>query len=63
MIDQSVQEFRRQAGIWAPAMEHQGKIQDYRAELDRVARIAYEAGLTARPDRRLHAIPPPKGAA
>jgi len=68
MLDESVDNFKRQAGPYLGLMESQGKIGEYRAEIDRLVRTAFETGLQNRQmlintGPKLQSTPPPKDAA
>lgn len=63
MIELAMQQFEVRAGHYGPAMKAAGHYSFVREKLDEIARAGYECGLVDRAERRLHAVPPPKGAA
>jgi hypothetical protein len=65
VLEKSVQEFKRRAGVFLPMLEAEGKVSEYQEELDRIARTAFEYGIqfANNANRRPHAVSGPQGAA
>ncbi len=63
-IDDSVERFEHRAGAFLPVMQARGDVSEYRLEIDRLVRRAYEYGLAdQRAAARQGIHEAPKGAA